>query len=409
MKKIVKSIFLFYLAVVSAVFTLMGYAHFSIPDEMNVSQSGNISSGAIFTYEIKNSENGERSADHLAENEYELNIRLFDAIPVKKTKVYMDKRKYVTVSGEVFGIKLYTDGVMVVANEPIQTSDGNSISPGETAGVKPGDIIKFVNSKKITSSTELSSAILESKGEKVALTVVRDGVQQKLTLQPVKEKANGKYRVGLWVRDSTAGIGTMTFFNRDNGMFAGLGHAVCDVDTGFVMPISNGDAVEAKIKGCYKGMPGTPGELIGIFDFGSIGKLYYNGETGVYGILDKFDSNAKQIPVATSDEISRAGAKILCTVDDSGVKSYDVEIERIYKSSGSVKNMVVKITDERLLALTGGIVQGMSGTPIIQNGMFVGAITHVFVNDPTRGYAIFAENMVATAEQVYEDVMKKAS
>lgn len=409
MQRIIRRIFLFSLAVVSAVFGLLGYAQISIPDEINISQSGNISSGAIFTYEIKNSGKDENNDSPFLTQGYELNISLFDTIPVKKAKVFMEKRKYVTVSGEVFGIKMYTDGVMVVADEQILTKDGSQISPGEIAGIKPGDIIKFVNSKKIKSSAELSEAVTSCKGEKIVLTIIRDGNQQKITIEPVIGKNDGKYKIGLWVRDSTAGIGTMTFFDRDNGVFAGLGHAVCDVETGFVMPISNGDAVEAKIKGCYKGLPGTPGELIGIFDFGSIGKLYYNGETGVYGILDKYDKNAVQTPVALSDEISKGSAQILCTVDDGGVENYDVEIERVYKSSGSVKNMVVKVTDEKLLSLTGGIVQGMSGTPIIQNGMFIGAITHVFVNDPTRGYAIFAENMIVTAEQVYNDVYKKAS
>ena len=408
MQRIIKRIFLLSLSLSTVVFALMGYAQTSIPDEISISQSGKISSGAIFTYEISNGKIRTFS-DSADDESYELNVRLFDAIPVKKTKVLLSERKYVTVSGDVFGIKMYTDGVMVVANETILTSNGSQVSPGESAGMKPGDIIKLVNSKKVTSSAELARAISESEGKKAVLTVIRDGKQQQIVIQPVLSKNEGKYKIGLWVRDSTAGIGTMTFFDRENGTFAGLGHAVCDVDTGFEMPISNGDAVKAQIKGCYKGKPGTPGELIGIFDNGSIGKLYYNGETGIYGVLDSYDKNATQTPVAVEDEIKRGEAEIICTVDGSGAQKYSVEIERIYKTGGSVKNMVVRITDEELLSLTGGIVQGMSGTPIIQNGMFVGAITHVFVNDPTRGYAIFAENMVVTAQEVYNDVLKKAS
>lgn len=408
MQKIIRRIFFLSVALSVTIFALLVYAQTMIPDEINISNSSNISSGAIFTYDISDGKN-DSAAESAAGDVYELNVRLFDAIPVKKTKVLLTKRKYVTVSGDVFGIKMYTDGVMVVANETITNSDGTKISPGETAGVKPGDIIKLVNSQPVKSSANLAEIVSRSKGEKVVLTVVRDGKRQNLTLQPVLSKTDGKYKIGLWVRDSTAGIGTMTFFDRENGMFAGLGHAVCDVDTGFEMPISDGDAVKAQIKGCYKGKPGTPGELIGIFDSGSIGKLYYNGETGIYGQLDSFDKNASQIPVAVADEIQRGHADIICTVDGSGKQRYSVEIERVYKSNSSVKNMVVKITDEKLLALTGGIVQGMSGTPIIQNGMFVGAVTHVFVNDPTRGYAIFAENMVVTAQDVYRDVLKQAS
>lgn len=408
MQKIIKRIFLIVFALSVTVFTLMGYAQTSIPDEINISNTSNVYSGAIFTYEISN---GKKlaSTDPVDADVYELNVRLFDAIPVKKTKVLLSKRKYVTVSGDVFGIKMYTDGVMVVANETFIDPQGSQVSPGEAAGVKPGDIIRSVDTNKVDSSAELSDIISSSNGGKVVLSIVRDGKTQKITIQPIINKDDGKYKIGLWVRDSTAGIGTMTFFDRENGIFAGLGHAVCDVDTGFTMPIADGDAVNARIKGCYKGKPGMPGELIGSFDSGSIGKLYYNGETGVYGKLDSFDRNSAQTPVAVSDEIQRGKAEVICTVDDSGKQNYTVEIERVYKTSSTVKNMVVKITDERLLSLTGGIVQGMSGTPIIQNGMFIGAITHVFVNDPTRGYAIFAENMIVTAQDVYSDFLKKAS
>lgn len=408
MQKIIKRIFLISLILSATVFTLLGYAQSSIPDEIQISQSGNAFSGAIFTYEISEGDMT-ASSDNAFGDVYELNVRLFDTIPVKKAKVLLSTRKYVTVSGDVFGIKMYTDGVMVVANETLQTTDAAQVSPGEKAGIKPGDIIKALNGKSIASSAQLAEAVSSTKGEKVDLTVIRDGKQQIISIQPVISANDGQYKIGLWVRDSTAGIGTMTFFDRENGTFAGLGHAVCDVDTGFVMPISNGDAVEATVNGCYKGKAGTPGELIGIFNGGSIGTLYYNGETGVYGVLNNYDKNASQIPVAVGDEINRGEAEIICTVDNGPAQRYDVEIEKVFKTGSSVKNMVIRITDETLLSLTGGIVQGMSGTPIIQNGMLVGAITHVFVNDPTRGYAIFAENMVVTAQDVYHDVEKKAS
>ena len=403
MQKLIRRIYLLSFVFSILIFMLLGYAQMSIPDEINLSNSTDISSNAIFTYVISNSKekDGNEILSHTSSN-YEMNIKLFDAIPVKKTKVTMNKRKYVTISGKVFGIRMYTDGVMIVSNQQIET-DGDSISPGKEAGLKPGDIIKQVNDKKIDSSSALSEAVRSSNGKSIKIVYLRDGKEKNATIKPVVSKLDGKYKVGLWVRDSTAGIGTMTFYDRDTGMFGGLGHAVCDVDTGFEMPISNGDAVEAQVKGCYKGKSGTPGELCGVFSGGSIGELLYNGNTGIYGMLNDYDKNAPVFPVALSSEIQTGKAQILSTVDSGNPKYYDIEIVKIFKSGNNVRNMVIKVNDEKLLAVTGGIVQGMSGTPIIQNGMLVGAVTHVFINDPTQGYAIFAENMLETAQSVADN------
>lgn len=407
MQKIIRRISIFSFIISAIIFALMFYAQISIPDEISLSDSNGIMSGAIFTYKIKNSDHENETKPDLASC-YELNVSLFDAIPVKKTKLTVKSRKYVSISGDVFGIKMYTDGVMVVANEQIE-SGGKEVSPGENAGIKPGDIVKKVNSIKVLSSSALSKTVSDCAGKEISITYIRDGIENTVKIKPVISDLDGRYKIGLWVRDSTAGIGTMTFFDRDTGVFGGLGHAVCDIDTGLEMPISDGDAVEATINGVYKGKIGTPGELIGVFDSGSIGKLYYNGNTGIYGILSVYDKNAPVVPVAMSQEVSTGKAQILSTVDDKGPAYYDIEIERVYKSNNNVRNMIIKVTDDELLSLTGGIVQGMSGTPIIQNNMLVGAITHVFINDPSHGYAIFAENMIVTAQDVYENVMKKAS
>ena len=409
MQKLIRRIYLLSFVLSIIIFLLLGYAQMSIPDEINLSNSIDISSNAIFTYVISNSKEKDENKIHSQPpGNYEMNIKLFDAIPVKKTKVTMNKRKYVTVSGDVFGIRMYTDGVMIVSNQEIETK-GDSISPGKEAGLRPGDIIKQVNGKKIDSSSSLSEAVRSSDGKNIETIYLRDGKEKHATIKPVVSKLDGKYKIGLWVRDSTAGIGTMTFYERETGMFGGLGHAVCDVDTGFEMPISNGDAVEAQVKGCYKGKNGTPGELCGVFSGGSIGELLYNGNTGIYGMLKDYDKNAPVLPVALSSEIQIGKAQILATVDSSNPKYYDIEIVKIFKSNSSVRNMVIKIEDEKLLSVTGGIVQGMSGTPIIQNGMLVGAVTHVFINDPTKGYAIFAENMLETAQIVAEEQLKDAS
>lgn len=403
MRKAVKRIYIVSLIASIIIFILLGYAEIFIPDEINLKNPQDITSSTIFTYVIKN-ENSSLNNENC-----EMNIRLFDTIPVKTATVKLNKRKYVSVCGDVFGIKMYTDGVMVVANQSIETQNGE-LCPGAQAKLEPGDVIKKLDGKTVLSSNDLSERIKNAKGKKVKITFERNSKEKVTFLTPVKCKQDGKYKAGLWVRDSTAGIGTVTFFDRESKVFAALGHAVCDIDTGFEMPISDGDAVEATVSGCYKSKVSSPGELIGMFKQRTVGKLFYNGNTGIYGMFDKVDNNAKIMPVALIGEVETGKAKILTTVDENGPQYYDIEIVRAYKSNSTVKNMVVEITDKRLLEKTGGIVQGMSGTPIIQNGMLVGAVTHVFVNNPKQGYAIFAENMIETAQSVAnENKLKNVS
>jgi len=229
-------------------------------------------------------------------------------------------------------------------------------------------------------------------------------------VRPVQSAVDGKYKVGIWVRDSSAGIGTLTFFEKKTGIFAGLGHAVCDVDTGEIMPLAGGEAVEADIKGSYRGESGAPGELCGVFKNAVIGTLLLNNDTGVYGQVSALRYENKQLPVAMSYEISTGSAQIIAEVNGDGEKYYDVEITKIYPNSDShQKNMVIRVTDAELKKETGGIVQGMSGSPIIQDGMLVGAVTHVFVNNPEQGYAVFAQAMIDTVQELSGEGMKKAS
>ena len=264
-------------------------------------------------------------------------------------------------------------------------------NPGRKAGIKSGDIIKEIEGRKVNSNREVSEICKSSEGKEIKITVERNGKLLTLPLKTVKEKTSGDFKAGLWVRDSTAGIGTMTFYDRETGIF---------VDTGITLPLSEGVAVGARILGCSKGTKTEAGELSGAFTGSEIGKLYMNTERGVYGKLDSYNVKGEILPVATSGEVKTGKAQILCTVDENGKQYYDVEITKIIDKESGQKNMTVKITDERLLEITGGIVQGMSGTPLIQNGMFVGAITHVFVGTPREGYAIFAENMLAAADEV---------
>jgi stage IV sporulation protein B len=324
-------------------------------------------------------------------------VKFLNIIPVKDTVIKNAKRQYVIPGGELFGIKLYTDGVIIVDFEEIETETGK-ICPAKIANLKVGDIVKSVNKINVTSSSHFSKLLQESKGEKMQISVLRNEKIINVTFETILEKDSGKYRAGLWVRDSTAGLGTVTFYNKISNTFAGLGHPIYDIDTNEIMPMKSGVMAEVTLSGLNKSSFGKVGELCGILTGGENGVLFLNDVTGIYGysVSDK----TTQIPVAVRTEIKEGKADIICTVNDSGPQIYEVEITKIYSNSLSVnKDMVIKVTDDNLLNITGGIVQGMSGSPIIQNGMLVGAVTHVFVNNPKQGYAIFAERMLETSNK----------
>lgn len=329
-------------------------------------------------------------------DEESVQVNFLNIIPVKRTSVKSVKRQYVVLGGEIFGIKLFTDGVLVVDAESVQ-SEGKNINPAEKAGIRVGDIIKSINGEKVYTNKALSEIIEKSNGEMLKVTVVRGSDTIDVSFASAKEDQTGKFKAGLWVRDSTAGIGTVTFYNPKNNSFAGLGHAICDVDTGEIMPMINGEMSEAYISGFYKSSSGCVGELCGVFTGNRKGSLCVNCEAGMYGYADSIPQNGT-VPVALCNEVKLGEAEIICTVDKNGPKRYKAEIVKILKKSGEInKDMIVKITDSELLSKTGGILQGMSGSPIIQNGMLIGAVTHVFINDPTQGYAIFADKMLDTS------------
>lgn len=389
----------------AAVFILAGFAEYAVPDEITTVERQNFShKGVIY---LKRSGDATLTSGKTEDTEnYDLNVSLFNVIPLRKTKVYTQKRRYVTLCGEVFGIKLYSKGVLVISTEDIETENGLR-NPGKEAGIKPGDIIKKIGNKSVNSNKEVSEICRNSENKELVFTIIRDSKERTLILKTVKEKSTSLYRAGLWVRDSTAGIGTMTFYERDTGIFASLGHAICDVDTGKAVPLNEGEAIGARIIGCTEGTQNETGEITGVFTGEKIGNLYKNSLSGVYGVLDDYDKNSDLIPVATSSEVKEGKAQILCSVDDTGRKYYDVEITKILDRNSEQKNMTVKITDKRLLEITGGIIQGMSGTPLIQDGMLVGAITHVFVGNATEGYAILAENMLSAADEVKNSIKVK--
>lgn len=303
------------------------------------------------------------------------------------------ERPELYVCGTPFGIKLLTDGVIVTGFAKIGDSDNAfELSPAGSAGIEKGDVITSVNGEKITSSENMSELIAAS-GESAELTYKRDDSEYTATVE-IKRDTDGQPRIGLWVRDSTAGIGTMTFYDAESGGCAGLGHAVCDVDTGGILPLGSGKIVPAVINGVIKGKANSPGELCGTLTPAQVdSSITDNCDCGLYAVLESADTKGKLMPLAFGDEVKCGNAYILSTIDSQTPEKYSVEIESVDIDGGENKNMVIRVTDEELIGKTGGIVQGMSGSPIVQNGKLVGAVTHVFISDPTHGYGIFAQTM----------------
>ncbi len=302
---------------------------------------------------------------------------------IKDVKVSQCERRMLVPGGNPFGIKLRTEGVLVISV--------NRDSPADFAGIKPGDVISSVNSIPVQTNSEIAAAI-QLDPEECVVVISRGNGELCITAKPQRDGA--ELRLGAWVRDSAAGIGTMTFFDPQTGMFGGLGHPVSDTTTGGLMPLSSGEITEAEIYSIVKGTNGEAGELCGELSAGAVGKLTANTPVGVFGSMNR-KQTGNAVPMAFRQEVQCGEASILATIDGCEPEEYSIEIEKINicALNGS-KSMIVRITDERLLDAAGGIVRGMSGSPIIQNGMLAGAVTHVFINDPTRGYAVFAESMI---------------
>lgn len=308
-----------------------------------------------------------------------------------------DITETVYLGGFPVGLKLYADGVVIVGTEDIDTKSGN-VNPAEKAGIRVGDIIKKINGEDVKTNKRVSEIIEKSKGEKLEITVKRDNKLLSFTFNSEYSVSEGKYKAGLWIRDSSAGIGTVTFCTSDGG-FASLGHAVCDIDTGEVVPIDNGQSTNVNITGFYKGVPGDAGELCGVLEREATGEIYYNGNIGVYGEFNTLPETP-MYEIAPKDEVYEGGAVIFTTLENGITESYTIQILKVDDSKGETKNLLIKVTDKELLEKTGGIIQGMSGSPIVQNGRIVGAVTHVLVDTPEKGYGIFAQTMLEKLNEV---------
>ena len=295
--------------------------------------------------------------------------------------------------GQPIGVKLFSDGVLVIG-----FSDGES--PAKDCGLKKGDIITALDGTALDSIEALRACLNAGGGSDAALTVKRGSRTLTIEASPQRD-VGGEYRLGAWVRDSMAGIGTMTFYDPESGIFGALGHGVTDADTGKLLPLDHGSIMDASVKAVKRGERAAPGELKGDFDLTrDSGTLFANTESGIFGKLSAEDAEklrTQALPIAGKSELKTGKAQILATVEGKETRAYDIEIEKIYSSSGSTRNFLLHVTDEALLAQTGGIVPGMSGSVVLKDGKIVGAVTHVLLDDPTRGYGIFIENMLAAA------------
>ncbi len=301
------------------------------------------------------------------------------------------------VGGSSIGLKLYLDGLLVVGKSDIMSGEGK-ICPGKIAGIDKGDRITKINGREIGNVNEFCKEIQGSCGSEIALEVIRGDKVMEKNIRPVFYDDLGEYKLGLWVRDSAAGIGTLTYTLSD-GSFGALGHGISDVDTKKLIKVKEGEVWGSRIVSVIKGAAGAPGDLKGTINGTEMGEIYKNTNSGIYGTFTERPKGGKVVEIGMAKDVMVGAATIFTNVSKEDVKEYSIEIEKINPFGGSDgKNMVVKITDPELLSQTGGIVQGMSGSPILQNGKLIGAVTHVFVNDPTRGYGIFIENMLSENE-----------
>lgn len=377
----------------TVIWGIAGWMTQALPDRYWVTEGTVLSPSPLVSGRPDNEKNTVTASRREAGSNYPLTLRLFDCIPLKSAVATVVDTPILIPCGTPFGIKMYTDGVLIVGLTDVETSAGLT-NPAKKAGIRTGDVLLSVGGKAVNTIQEVADRIKTCEGQILEWRIRRNNLEFTVRFAPVKA-LDKQYKAGLWIRDSSAGIGTMTFYDPETGLFGGLGHGVSDVDTGEILPISTGEVVPARIFDIVPGVAGQPGELCGTFELGTLGTLLKNGETGVIGTLMKKPSSRNALPLAMCQQVKKGPVQILTTLNGKEPAWYEAEIEQIRLNDGSAnRHMILHITDPELLSRTGGIVQGMSGSPIVQDGRLVGAVTHVFVNDPTHGYGIFAETML---------------
>lgn len=339
------------------------------------------------------------SVSNRKEKEINVELSLFGKVFLKNIQVDVLEKIKVVPIGKIIGLRLYTNGVLIVGMSEIEDVNNKLTKPYEASDIKEGDTIVKVNEEEIDGIESLKKVVNDSKGENVTVTIVRDGSVVTSNITPIRVK-NNEYKLGLWVKDAATGVGTVTYYEKETGSFAALGHGIVDFDTDRLIDIDTGEVVTSKVLSIKKGENGKPGEIKGtILNQKVIGNVTKNTQFGIYGQLTNLASlnidTSKSMEVALRNEIQLGDAKLMCALEDNISKEYEIKIEKIYEQNNSDnKSMLIKIVDNQLLEKTGGIIRGLSGAPIIQNGKFIGAVTNVLVSNPEVGYAIFADMMI---------------
>ena len=376
------------------ILTLLSYLSVSrIPDKIYINEESKLTDVSLQSNSFLNK---------IKLNKNNLNIDFLGVIPIKSVAVHTVSNLELYPGGTSVGVKLSTNGVLVVGYSNVETTNGKEDSPGKSSGIELGDMILKVNGASIESSKDIINQVKSTNNEYLDIEILRG--KSKLTKEVKLLKEGESYKLGLWVRDSTAGIGTLTFYHEDSNTFGALGHPITDADTNTVFSVKNGELFKSSILSVRKGQRGAPGELKGLFlnEKSSIGSINKNLSSGIYGKTSEALINPifnQPMPVGYRNEIDEGPAQIITTIDESGPKLYNIEIVKLLpQDKPTPKSMIIKVTDEELLSRTGGIVQGMSGSPIIQNGKIIGAVTHVLINKPDYGYGIYIEWMLKDAE-----------
>ena len=375
-----------------------GYLYAQLPDTFLVEQGQTLRFAQMPWLQPMQQSGAAQAGSVPVGGSYNVTLSILGRIPVKTVRAVAVDQRAVTVCGTPFGIKMFAEGATVVGFTDIPVPGGGA-NPAKSAGLKIGDRILSIDGIATHGNQDVADALQEAAGRPVEVVYQRNEEQRTATLEPVQDEESGTWRAGMWVRDSSAGIGTLTFVDNSTGMYGGLGHPISDADTGQSLALRSGEIAPVTITGYEKGEAGVPGELKGRFTSQiAMGDILANGAAGVYGHINVLCSGQDMI-VSQAQEVRCGPARILTTLEGTTPRWYDVEIERVsLNQEDPNRNMVIRVTDPQLLSATGGIVQGMSGSPIEQDGKLAGAVTHVLVNDPTRGYGIFAQTMLETAD-----------
>lgn len=372
----------------------VGLTDFLFPDSLSLLRGESLPGGGLWQI---------REEETLAVGQYatasRASVSLLGILPVKEIRINRFEDLRLIPGGDVFGIRISLGGALITGISEIGTEDGGSVCPARSAGLRRGDLILSVDGEAVGNALDFSTRVSDCRGKTLTLRVRRGKEELTVLLTPRPIGEGGQYRAGLWVRDTAAGIGTVTFTDGQTGAFGGLGHGIYDPDSGALLPLVRGTVMNVGLSGVLPGTAGDPGELQGHLLNEKTGSLLSNTDCGVFGVFSSLPEKLKKteaVPIALSSAVKIGPAEILCTLEDGVQGRYAIEITEIRQGKEPLtKNFSIRITDSELLSTTGGIVQGMSGSPILQDGHLIGAVTHVLINDPTAGYGIFIENMLS--------------